>query len=84
MLTDGISSIVIDELCDGSAGRKIAVACFYCDFQSQKIQTPENVLGAPVKEIVRGLDMIPPEITAAFRKAKDHVVGRGLRVPEAL
>jgi len=56
----------------------------YCDFQSQKIQTPENVLGALVKQIVRGLDITPTEITAAFQKAKGHVGGRGLRVPEAL
>jgi len=38
----------------------------YCDFQSQKIQTPENVLGALVKQIVRRPDMIPTEIAAVF------------------
>ena len=84
MLTDGISSLVIDTLCDRVVDQGIAVACFYCDFQSRKIQTPENVLGALVKQIVCGLGAIPAEIDAAFRKAKSQVGGRGLRVPEAL
>ena len=75
---------MIDELCDQVADQKIAIACFYCDFQNQKMQTPENVLGALVKQIVRGLGAIPKEIMTAFRKAKGRVGGRGLRVPEAL
>ena len=83
MLTAGISSLVIDELCD-KVDREIAVACFYCDFQSRGMQTPENVLGAFIKQIVRGLCTIPTEINAAFQKAKGQVGGRGLRVPEAL
>ena len=62
----------------------IAVACFYCDFQNQKMQTPENVLGALVKQIMRGLGAIPTEISAAFQKAKGLVGGRGLRAPETL
>jgi len=84
MLTDGISSLVIDELCDQVIDQKIAVACFYCDFQSQKFQTPENLLGALIKQIVRGSGVIPTEINSAFQKAKGQVGGRGLRVPEAL
>jgi len=78
------SSLVIDELCDRVANQKIAVACFYCDFQNQKTQTLENVLGALVKQIVRGLRVIPAEVDAAFQKAKGQVGGRGLRVPEIL
>ena len=84
MLTDGTSSLVIDELCDWAVDRKIAVACFSCDFQSQKMQTPENMLGALVKQIVRKLDTIPAEIAAEFQKAKGQVGGRGLWVPEVL
>jgi len=75
---------VIDELCDQVADQKNAVACFYCDFQSQKTQTPENVLGALVKQIVSGLGAVPEEIEVAFQKAQDRVGGRGLRVPEAV
>ena len=84
MLTDGISSLVIDELCERVADQETAVVCFYCDFQSQKTQTPENVLGALIKQIVLGFEAIPTEITAAFKKAKGWVGGRGLRIHEAL
>ena len=84
MLTNRISSLVIDELCDRVTGQKIAVACFYCDFQSRGIQTPENVLGALIKQIVRGSGAIPKETNSAFQKAKSQIGGRGLRVPEAL
>ena len=75
---------MIDELCDQVADQKIAVACLYCDFQNQNMQTPENVLGALIKQIVRGLGAIPTEIAAAFEKAKSQVGGRNLRIPEAL
>ena len=48
------------------------------------MQTPENILGALIKQVVRGLGAIPTEINSAFQKAKGQVGGRGLRVPEAL
>jgi len=48
------------------------------------MQTPENVLGALIKQIMRGSGAIPTEINSAFQKAKSLVGGRGLRVPEAL
>ena len=75
---------MIDELCNQVADQKIAVACFYCDFQDQKMQTLENLLGALIKQIVHGPGGIPTEINSAFQKAKGQVGGWGLRVPEAL
>ena len=84
MLIDGSSSLVIDELCERVEDQRIPVACFYCDFQSQNMQTPENVLGALIKQIVRGSGAVPTEINMAFQKAKGQVGGRGLRVPEAV
>jgi len=85
VITDcSISSLIIDTLCDQSVGQKAAVACFYCDFQDQKTQTPENILGALIKQLIPGSGAIPGEIDSAFRKAKDQVGGRGLRVPELL
>ena len=47
------------------------------------MQTPENVLGALVKQVVHGLEAIPTENTVAFQKAKNQVGGRGLRIPES-
>ena len=80
-----ISSLVIDALCDQRPGqKKVGVACFYCDFQDQKTQTPENILGALLKQLIRGLGTIPIEIDKAFQKAKSQVGGRGLRVHELL
>ena len=84
MLTARISSLVIDALCDQVANQNTPVVCFYCDYQSQKMQTPENVVGALVKQVVRGLEDVPTEIAAAFQEAKKQVGGRGLRIPEAL
>jgi len=84
MLTDRISSLVIDELCNRAVDQQIVVACFYCDFQSQKTQTPENVVGALVKQIICALGAIPTEIERAFRESRGHVGGRGLRVNEVL
>jgi len=74
---------VIDQLRDRAMDLKIAVAYFYCDFQSQEMQTPGDVLGALVKQIVCELGAIPAEIDEAFRKAKNQLGGGGLRVPEA-
>ena len=48
------------------------------------MQTPENLLGALIKQIVRGSGVIPTEVHSAFQKAKGQIGGRGLRVPEAL
>jgi len=48
------------------------------------MQTPENVLGALVKQIVRELGGIPDEIGEAFRNAKGQIGGRGLWVPGVL
>jgi len=84
MVIDGISSLVIDELCDRAVDQNIRVACFCYDFRSRKMQTPENVLGALVKQIVRGWSVIPIEISSAFREAEGQIGGRSLRVPEAL
>jgi len=44
-----VSSLVIDNLCDGAGGRNAAVACFYFDFAAQKEQSSTNVLGAMLK-----------------------------------
>ena len=48
------------------------------------MQTPENVLGALVKQIVCGLGETPAKIDKAFQKAKGLVGGRGFQAPEAL
>ena len=84
MLIDRTSSLVIDDLCNRAVDQQFVVACFYCDYQSQKMQMPENVVGALVKQIICALGAIPTEIERAFQKSRRQVGGRGLRVNEVL
>ena len=44
------------------------MAFFYFDFAAQKEQSPTSVLGSLLKQIVGGLEEIPPNITRAFRR----------------
>jgi len=73
---------VIDTLCDRARGQNVAVACFYCDFTVRKEQSPTNMLGAILRQIVGGLKEIPEGIVQAFEDQKQVIGGRGLRLPE--
>jgi len=76
------SSLVVDKLCDMTAERNIAVSCFYVDFAAREEQTPTNILGSLLKQIVGGLEKVPDEISQTFRDYKKVIGGRGLRVAE--
>ena len=76
------SSLVVDRLCDKAKEQNIAVACFYVDFAAREEQSPTNVLGSILKQIVVGLERIPEEIRETFQDHKKVIGGRGLRVPE--
>ena len=76
------SSLVIDRLCDEAKEQNIAVAGFYVDFARREEQTPANILGSFLKQIVGGLERIPEEITRTFQEHKQVIGGRGLRVVE--
>ena len=76
------SSLVVDRLCDKAKGQNIAVACFYVDFAAREEQSPTNMLGSILKQIVAGLEKIPEEIRETFQDHKKVIGGRGLRVPE--
>ena len=73
---------MIDTLCDRARGQNVAVACFYCDFTVRKEQSPTNMLGAILRQIVGGLKEIPEGIVQAFEDQKQVIGGRGLRLPE--
>ena len=72
------SSLVIDSLCDRARGQNVAVACFYFDFASQKEQSPASVLGALLKQVVRGMEKVPEEIAQAYGDQKKVIGGRRL------
>jgi len=82
LISIGASSLVVDRLCDRAGEQNIAVACFYVDFAAREEQSPTNMLGSLLKQIVAGLERIPEEIRETFQNHKKVIGGRGLRVPE--
>ena len=71
-----VSSLVIDSLCDRVREQNAAVACFYFDFAAQKEQSPVSVLGALLKQVIRGLGEVPEEIARAYED-QEKVGGLG-------
>ena len=78
------SSLVIDKLCDEAAGEDTAVTCFYFDFASRNEQSPTNMLGSLLRQLVSGLEEIPEAVVQGFRDEKKVIGGRGLQVPGIL
>ena len=76
------SSVVIDYLCDQAIEEDTVVACFYYDFASRNAQSPTNMLGSLLKQLLSGLGEIPGEITQKFRNQKKMIGGRRLQVPD--
>jgi len=73
---------VIDSLCNRARGRNVAVACFYFDFAAQKEQLAARVLGALLKQVVRGMEKVPEEIAQAYGDQKKVIGGRRLELAE--
>jgi len=78
----GVSSLVIDWLCDQARGRGVAVACFYFDFAAQREQSLASMLGALLKQVVSGLEEIPEEIVREYEEHKKVIDGRGLQLAD--
>jgi len=76
------SSVVVDYLCDQAVGQEMAVACFYYDFASREAQSPTNMLGSLLKQLLGGLDAIPMEIAQKFRNQQKVIGSRRLRLPD--
>jgi len=72
-----VSSLVIDRLCDQARGQNTTVACFYFDFAAQNEQSPANILGSILKQLVCGQEEIPEEISRAYEDQKNAIGGRG-------
>ena len=78
------SSLVIDKLCDEAVEGDPAVVCFYFDFAARNEQSPANMLGSLLKQLVSGQREIPEAIAHDFRKDKMVIGGRGPQVPGIL
>ena len=74
------SSLVIDKLCDEAVKGDPTVACFYFEFAAQNEQSPVNMLGSLLRQLVSGQRKIPEAIVEDFRKEKSVIGGRGLQV----
>ena len=83
MLTgrDG-SSVVVDYLCDQVIEQDMTVACFYYDFASREAQSPTNMIGSLLRQLLSGLGAIPREIVQKFRGQKKAIGGRKLQLPD--
>ena len=71
---------MIDKLCDEAAEEDTAVACFYFDFASRSEQSPVNMLGSLLRQLVSGLEGIPEVVVRSFGNQKKVIGGRGLQV----
>ena len=77
MLTSrDVSSLVIERLGNEAGTRNSTVACFYFDYAARKEQSLTNVLGALLKQVVKGLDETPEEISRAYQN-RSSVIGGG-------
>ena len=78
------SSLVIDKLCDEAVEGDPIVVCFYFDFAARNEQSPVNMLGSLLRQLVGGEGEIPEVIGRDFRKEKRFIGGRGLQVSRVL
>jgi len=76
------SSVVVDYLCDQAMEQEMVVACFYYDFASRGAQSPTNMLGSLLKQLLSGFGEIPVEIARKFGAQKKVIGGRKLHVPD--
>ena len=74
------SSLVIDKLCDEAGKEDTAVICFYFDFAARNEQSPVNMLGSLLRQLVSGPEGIPEEVIQGFREQRRGIGGRGLQV----
>jgi len=54
--------------------------CFYFDFAARNEQSPVNMLGSLLRQLVSGREGIPEMITQNFQKEKMSIRGRALQV----
>jgi len=78
------SSLVIDKLCDEAVEGNPTIVCFYFDFAARNEQSPVNMLGSLLRQLVSGQEGIPEVITRTFRNEKMSIGGRGLQVSGVL
>ena len=84
LTSGGVSSLVIDSLCDRAGGENATIACFYFDFAAQNEQSPVSMLGSLLKQLVCGQEEIPEEISRTYQSQKNAIGRRGPRLSDIL
>ena len=74
---------MIDSLCDQAKNEGIAVAGLYCDFLTPQEQTPTNIMGAILGQLVGGEEILK-ELRDRFQEGKMEFGGRGPRLPDLM
>ena len=82
LIRSGTSSLVVDNLCDMAGEKNIGVSCFYIDFAAREEQSPTNILGSLLQQILVGLGEIPDKINRTFQDHKKGIGGRKLQVTQ--
>ena len=77
-----VSSLVVDRLCYQAREKNTAVTYFYFDFAVRKEQSAASILGVLLKQIIGEMEMIPEDISRAFREEGMGVGGPGPRLPD--
>ena len=76
------SSVVVDYLCNQAVGQDMVVACFYYDFASREAQSPTNMLGSLLSQLLSGLEATPGEIMEGFRGQRKLLGGRKVQLQD--
>ena len=83
LLTGGDgSSVVVDYFCNQAIDQDMAVACFYYDFASREAQSPTNMLGSLLSQLLNGMEVIPGEIWKEFKRQKRLLGGRRVQLQD--
>jgi len=77
LISRDTSSLVVYRLCEQARGQNIAITCFYFDFAARKEQSATSMLGSLLKQIVKGMERVPDEISRAFQDQKKAIGGCG-------
>ena len=76
------SSLVMDRLGDQAGSQGVTVEGFYFDYAAQKEQSPANMLGAVLKQVMRGVGEVPEEISRAYEDQEQVIGGRAPQLPD--
>ncbi|KAJ7589399.1 hypothetical protein C8J56DRAFT_33442 [Mycena floridula] len=63
-----LSSIIVEHLCSAISEPKIAVICIYCDYRRQEEQTPTQLLGSVLKQLVQQHPVLSDHLLALHKK----------------